>query len=66
MVKRLRRRPLTAESGVRVPLGVPIKSPNGLFSFHKGTYKLRLFDCRQSNPLVAKPPRGCGKYAVAK
>ncbi len=25
MVKRLRRRPLTAESGVRVPLGVPKK-----------------------------------------
>ncbi len=25
MVKWLRRRPLTAESGVRVPLGVPIK-----------------------------------------
>ena len=36
---------------MRVPLGVPIKSPHGLFSFHKGTYNLRLFDCRQSNPL---------------
>ena len=34
MVKRLRRRPLTAESGVRFPMGVPKKtSPLGLVFF---------------------------------
>ena len=27
MVKRLRRRPLTAKTGVRVPLGLPSKKP---------------------------------------
>ena len=33
MVKRLRRRPLTAESGVRFPMGVPIKASCGFFYF---------------------------------
>lgn len=31
MVKRLRRHPLTVESGVRVPLGVPLNTRKGIF-----------------------------------
>ena len=40
MVKWLRRRPLTAESGVRVPLGVPYKVLSDFFCILTGTLLL--------------------------
>ena len=40
MVKWLRRRPLTAESGVRVPLGVPYKVLSDFFMYLKNIYLL--------------------------
>ena len=40
MVKWLRRRPLTAESGVRVPLGVPHKVRKDFFMYLKNIYLL--------------------------
>ena len=51
MVKRLRRRPLTAESGVRFPMGVPKTSPLwACFSFYHGELHTLCAQLRCTNP----------------
>ena len=76
MVKRLRRRPLTAESGVRFPMGLPTKSTIlVLFSLLNLGNRTPWFDpcragradalpaCRSLCSLAKNTPLGCFLYA---